>query len=158
MFDRTVETSVDVAAPPAVVWGLLTSDGMGSGSWNPLFLSVRGELKEGAALSVTAALPGRSPHPFRVTVVTVKPEEELRWHGTLPIPGLFTGTHYFRIEPAPSSSGGGSGGTPQGSCRFVQGEHFSGLLVPLAGGILADTEKGFQRMNEALKRAAEQGG
>lgn len=111
------------------------AEGMGSGSWNPLFLSVQGELTEGSVLAVTAALPGRSPHSFRVTVVRVSPGHELRWHGTLPIPGLFTGTHYFRIEPAASSinaGGGSSGGASPGGCRFVQGESFSGILVPLA--------------------------
>lgn len=171
------------------------AEGMGSGSWNPLFLSVQGELTEGSVLAVTAALPGRSPHSFRVTVVrgetpgrrcvhccpalflpqhscvllagppaclqhalwaaqsssraalsllrahhllpclAVSPGHELRWHGTLPIPGLFTGTHYFRIEPAASSinaGGGSSGGASPGGCRFVQGESFSGILVPLA--------------------------
>lgn len=91
----------------------------------------------------------------------VKPDEELRWHGSLPIPGLFTGTHYFRIDSAQSGTGtaGGSdsGGNSRSGCRFVHGESFSGLLVPLAGTILEDTQKGFRLMNEALKRAAEQG-
>lgn len=84
----------------------------------------------------------------------VKPGEELRWRGSLPIPGLFVGEHYFRVEPAPGSSG--SSGAQAGT-RFVHGERFSGLLLPLVGGMLKDTEKGFVSMNEALKKTVEQG-
>lgn len=39
----------------------------------------------------------------------------------------------------------------------MHGEQFSGLLLPLLGGLLADTVKGFDSMNEALKKAVEQG-
>ena len=58
------------------------------------------------------------------------------------IPGLFVGRHYFRLEA-------------EGACRLVHGEQFSGLLLPLMGGMLADTEKGFHAINAALKARAE---
>ncbi len=35
------------------------------------------------------------------------------------------------------------------------GEDFKGCLVPLLGGLLKDTEKGFVDFNQGLKRAAE---
>jgi hypothetical protein len=37
----------------------------------------------------------------------------------------------------------------------VQSETFSGLLVPLLGGILVHTRLGFEAMNRALKEQAE---
>jgi len=74
----------------------------------------------------------------------VVPGQEVRWRGSLPIPGLFTGEHYFRLEPQAG-----------GSTRFVHGENFSGLLLPVLGGILAATQQGFEAMNAALKARAE---
>lgn len=65
---------------------------------------------------------------------------ELRWRGSLPVPGLFTGEHYWRLEPGP-------GDRPGTSTRLVQGKAFSGLLVPLAGGLLEATWHGFESMN-----------
>jgi len=38
---------------------------------------------------------------------------------------------------------------------FIQKEKFSGILAPLLGGMLKNTEKGFKMMNEALKKEAE---
>lgn len=72
------------------------------------------------------------------------PQKELRWRGSLPIPGLFVGEHYFVLEP-----------TAEGGTRLVHGENFTGLLVPLVGGMLADTEEGFKLMNTALKERCE---
>ncbi|KAL4437338.1 hypothetical protein ABPG75_004477 [Micractinium tetrahymenae] len=158
MFGRQIETSIEIAAPPSKVWELLTAeaDCLGTKSWNPFLVGFEGQLEEGSHIAVTIQVPGgRKPQTFKPKLLAVKPGEELRWRGSLPIPGLFVGEHYYRVEPAPSSSSGGGSG--QGSTRFVHGEHFSGLLVPLVGGMLADTEKGFVAMNEALKKAAEQG-
>lgn len=72
----------------------------------------------------------------------MEPNAELVWRGSVAIPGLFVGRHYFRLEA-------------EGACRLVHGEQFSGLLLPLMGGMLADTEKGFHAINAALKARAE---
>ena len=61
------------------------------------------------------------------------------------MPGLFDGEHAFMLEPRP------------GGCRLRHEETFRGLLVPLFGGVLADTERGFAAFNAALKRRAEVG-
>ena len=54
------------------------------------------------------------------------------------MPGLFDGEHYFTIEPLNGSR-----------VRFVQGENFTGLLVPLMGviGVYKNTSAGFEEMN-----------
>lgn len=52
--------------------------------------------------------------------------------------------HSFRLEPL-----------PQGRTRFVQGEHFRGMLVGLFAGTLEKTRLGFEQMNQALKRRVE---
>ena len=84
---------------------------------------------------------------FRPVVLTVTPRRELRWRGRLLMPGLFDGEHAFRLELL-STAG----------CRLHHTEHFSGLLVGLMGGSLLDaTREGFEAMNGALKRRAEEG-
>jgi hypothetical protein len=80
---------------------------------------------------------------FSPTVLAARPGKELRWRGRLLLPGIFDGEHCFELEER--------GGT----CVFRQLERFSGLLVPLLGGALDATERGFAAMNIALKRRVE---
>lgn len=82
---------------------------------------------------------------FKPTVITVRPERELRWLGHFLVPGIFDGEHFFLLEPI-----------GEDQTRLTQGEKFSGLLVGLFGGTLSTTvEAGFKAMNTALKREAE---
>ncbi len=143
MATRQIETSIEIAAPPARVWGILT-DFARMPAWNPFIKSVSGDLTTGSRLSVLIAPPGKSGMRFRPTVIAVHPERELRWLGRVLIPGLFDGEHYFRLDPIEG-----------GQTRFTHGEKFSGLLVPLLGGALSATEAGFHSMNAALKKRAE---
>jgi hypothetical protein len=63
---------------------------------------------------------------------------------TLGINGIFDGEHYFIIEFLENDK-----------TKFIQGEKFSGLLVPLVGTMLDKTQKGFQLMNESIKNECE---
>jgi hypothetical protein len=82
---------------------------------------------------------------FKPTVLSVRPERELRWLGHLFVPGIFDGEHYFLLEPIGEQR-----------TRLTQGEKFSGVLVGLLSGMLSATKAGFQAMNMALKLQAEQ--
>ncbi len=146
MAERRIETSIVINAPPARVWAVLT-DFARMPSWNPFIKSISGDLAPGARLSVTIAPPGKSGMQFKPTVLSVRPDCELRWLGRLLIPGVFDGEHYFLLEPL-----------SEGRTRLTQGEKFSGLLVGLLSGALSATEAGFNAMNSALKREAELGG
>jgi hypothetical protein len=114
-------------------------------SWNPFIKSISGNLAQGARLSVHIVPPGSSGMHFKPTILTVRPERELRWLGHLFVPGIFDGEHYFLLEPIENDR-----------TRFTQSEKFSGLLVGLLGGTLATTSTGFKAMNTALKQQAEQ--
>ncbi len=139
---RRIEAAIDIAAPTAAVWTVLI-DFAAYPDWNPFIRRLQGEPKIGARLEVTVQPPGGRAMTFKPTVVAAEPGREFRWLGRVLVPGLFDGEHGFRLEPTASS------------CRFHHGEIFSGLLVPLFGGMLADTEQGFTAMNEALKRRVE---
>ena len=67
----------------------------------------------------------------------------LRWRGRLGLSGLFDGEHELRVEA-----------TGPATSRFTQRETFRGVLVPLMGRILADTDAGFAAMNAALDARA----
>lgn len=83
---------------------------------------------------------------FRPKVLKADPNHELRWLGRLYLPWLFDGEHSFIIDSS-----------KEWPIRFIQQEKFTGLLVPFTGGLLCDTQRGFEEMNRALKQRAEQG-
>jgi hypothetical protein len=144
MTHRRIETGIEIDAPPSRVWTLLT-DFARMPVWNPFIKSISGNLTQGARLSVYIAPPGKSGMRFKPTVLTVRPERELRWLGHLLFSGIFDGEHYFLLEPIDESR-----------TRLTQGEEFSGLLVGFLSGTLSATEQGFRAMNAALKHRAEQ--
>ena len=145
MAQHEIEASILISAPPSRVWQVLT-DFSAFPAWNPFIRSISGPLREGARLSVQIMPPGRSSLRFRPTVLVSRPNEELRWRGSLLIPGLFSGEHSFLLRPEEASS-----------TRFIQSERFSGLLVGpfVRRGMLDATRQGFHAMNIALKERAE---
>lgn len=81
---------------------------------------------------------------LRPLVVEAAPNRELRWRGQTLMPGIFTGEHAFVIEPL------------GGRTRFIHRERFTGILVPLLSRMLdGATRRGFEAMNEALRKRAE---
>lgn len=146
MAERRIETSIEIDAPPARIWAILT-DFAGMPAWNPFIKSISGDLVKGGRLSVYIVPPGKSGMRFKPTVLSVRPEHELRWLGRLLLPGIFDGEHYFLLEPIGKSQ-----------TRLRHGEKFSGILVGLLAGTLSAAEKGFTAMNTALKQRAERTG
>ncbi len=144
MAERQIETSIDIDASPKLVWALLT-DLARMPDWNPFIKFISGRLVQGAQLSIRIVPPGKSGMRFRPTVLSVRPERELRWLGHAFVAGLFDGEHYFLLEPI-----------GEDRTRLTQGEKFSGILVGLLSGTLVVTEAGFKDMNAALKQRAEQ--
>lgn len=140
---RTIEQSIEIDAPPAAVWSILTDTGAYP-EWNPFMSKLDGDLHAGATLRVRIQPPNARPMSFKPTVLTAERERELRWIGRFIVPGLLDGEHSFRIEPL-----------SDGRSRFIQAEHFSGLLVGAFKSTLNKTELGFAEMNAALKARAE---
>jgi hypothetical protein len=143
MTERRIETEIEIDAPAARVWSILT-DFARMPTWNPFIRSASGNLTRGARLSIYVEPPGKRGMRFEPTVLLVRHERELRWLGHLLFTGIFDGEHYFLLEPIENNR-----------TRLRQGETFSGLLVGFLGGTLSATEAGFKAMNTALKRQAE---
>jgi hypothetical protein len=142
---KELRTEVEIQASAERVWQILT-DFACFPQWNPFIRRASGEAKTGERLEVRIQPSGSKGMTFRPTVLKAEPNREFRWLGRLLIPGLFNGEHIFTIEPLGANR-----------VRFVQQETFTGLLVPLfARGLDADTLRGFEEMNQALKVRAEQ--
>jgi hypothetical protein len=140
---RELRREIDIDAPPAAVWAVLT-DTRSYSEWNPFIPRLAGELREGAKLEVRIEPPGGRAMTFKPTVLGVEPDRELRWLGRFLLPGIFDGEHILHIEPL-----------DRARSRFTQAERFRGILVPLFRGTLDKTELGFEQMNAALKARAE---
>ncbi len=112
--------------------------------WNPFITSISGEPKLGNRLTVSINPPGGKGMTFKPTILSLESNKEFRWKGKLGINGIFDGEHYFILEFLENDK-----------TKFIHGEKFSGLLVPLVGKMLDKTKKGFQLMNEAIKNECE---
>lgn len=140
---KSLQTEIIINAPAEKVWAVLT-DFETFSQWNPFIVKLEGkpvvnttlraELKNGDGVSV-----------FKPKVLVAQPNKAFEWLGSLPIPGIFNGHHYFRIEPVNS-----------GQVKFVHGEEFSGLLAGLIMKKIGEqTRQGFIAMNKALKQRVE---
>lgn len=133
---RSISASIDIGAPPAVVWAAL-ADLPAYERWNPYIVSAVGTAERGERLTLRMKVGGRT---FRVrpTVVDAEKGRGLSWVGRLGIPGILDARHEHHLEPIPAGT------------RYVQREEFAGLLVPFVGGTLTATQAAFRAMNEAL--------
>jgi hypothetical protein len=100
----------------------------------------------GGRLKVRLQPSGGRGMTFQPTVLAADPGRQLRRLGRTLLPRVFDGEHSFTIAPV---------GDHQ--VHFVQQERFRGVLVRfMAGSLDRHTLPGFQQMNQALKRRAEQ--
>jgi hypothetical protein len=142
---KQVETSIEIDATPERVWGILT-DFASWDAWNPTIHRLRGRPEVDAKVDFMIRL-GKRWLPIRAKVLRVDSERELCWRGpsAAALTPIFAGEHYFAIEPLGADR-----------VRFVHGERFSGLLLPVLWRRLEPMLlRGYSKANEGLKRRAE---
>ena len=141
---KNLETEIRITGTPEQVWSILTDFGK-YGQWNPFIREASGEVMVGSRLRVRIHPPDGSAMVFRPTVKEASVGRELRWLGSLLLPGLFDSEHRFRIEPV-----------GEREVRFRQSEQFRGVLVPMFPSSMYErTRRGFDAMNRALKERVE---
>ncbi|MDQ3913439.1 MAG: SRPBCC domain-containing protein [Actinomycetota bacterium] len=141
---KELHTEIDINAPAERVWQVLV-DFAAYPRWNPFIRRIGGIPMAGERLEVRLQPSGARGFTFHPEVLAAEPTRELRWLGHLLAPKVFDGEHIFTIEPLAEER-----------VRFVQREIFSGLLVPFFMRFAeADTRRGFEEMNRALKEHAE---
>lgn len=140
---KQVNSEIEIAAPPAVVWQILTDLDQHE-NWNPFIVAASGEATVDSKLVVDIRLPGKKAQTFRPTVTVAEPDRKFEWLGVLWVRGLFDGRHQFVLEP-----------TAEGT-RFIQREEFTGVFAPLLMRMIGiATQQGFEAMNQAIKERAE---
>jgi hypothetical protein len=137
LFSKTIESAVDIDATFDSVWNTVANL-PGYHEWNRATRfavpAVVGKLQTMRVKlgPLWLAVP--------VLIQHCDAQQGLRWVGG--IPGLITGSHYFRVEK-----------TGENHVRLVQGEDFTGLLVPvllpLLGGVLATLYAGINADTKA---------
>lgn len=143
-FTEELRAEREIDATPERVWEILTGFEV-FGSWNPFIVSIEGEPAVGSRLTVRIQPPGGRGVTLHPTVTANEPGHSFGWLGHLGVPGVFDGAHRFELEAR-----------PDGGTRFVQSEHFRGVLVPLfRRSLRTHTLAGFDAMNRALEERAE---
>jgi hypothetical protein len=124
------------------VWQILT-DYAGWSAWNPLLYRAIGRLEMGEQVEIAFQGPGSKEVRVQCTVVNLEPQRAWSWTYSIILPLLFRGVHSFTVESCDS-----------GRTRFAHCEEFRGLLVPLFVNE-AETKRGFEEMDRALKAQVE---
>jgi len=112
--------------------------------WNPFMKQISGDPEVGSRIHVFLQPPNSRGILFNPKILEFKPEEKIRWLGHLWVPKIFDGEHSLIIKKRDTDN-----------VLFIQKEEFTGILVPILGGLLKDSKKGFEMMNKALKEEAE---
>ncbi len=143
MLKHKIVTRIEIDSNIEKVWKVLM-DFESYNQWNPFIKSIVGDQEKGNKLRVEILPVGdKKTSIFTPVVQKVNNKKHFSWKGSLPIPGLFTGTHIFEIEEN------------RESVVFIHKEEFCGLLIPFMKSILKATELGFEKMNKALKERVE---
>lgn len=142
--NRAIQTKILIHSPVDTVWEALM-DYRYYPEWSPTIQPVANFPAVGHRLKIKL----RQPNGFSITMnpqILVKDEPtELRWRGRLFFQGLFDGEHYFILREVDAYT-----------TEFIQGENFSGLLVPFMHRMIdKDTLSGFDLFNQALKKRVE---
>ena len=141
---REIKTQVDIHASAQRVWEILT-DFPRYADWNPFITQLAGQPQQGARVRFWFTLPFGGSLPARATILKLAPGVELRWAGSLPIPGLLRAEHYHVIETL-----------GQNQVRFHQGEIFTGVLAaPFWPLFAARGVQLYEQSSLALKKRAE---
>ena len=137
---NTFTTRVDIEAPPAQVWAVLT-DFSAYPIWNPFIYPVKGAPRPGSLLEMTIHHGTRSI-PYQAIVAVVRPNRELALR--IPTVEIVEIIFDFTIEPL-----------RVGRARLTVRERHTGVAVVVAGGFLGDIQSGLDAMTKAARDRAE---
>ncbi|MDX3959790.1 SRPBCC domain-containing protein [Aliarcobacter skirrowii] len=142
MFKNSITTEIKIKSNIEDVWKELINF-QEYKNWNPAIYEVSGNIKENETIKIVVNTNG-SKMVFKPKILKYKENCELRWLGRLFIPKIFDGEHYFIVKD-----------NLDGTTTFIHGENFSGVLIPFFGKMISNTKKGFEAMNQELKKRVE---
>jgi hypothetical protein len=140
-----IEQQVTINASSDEVWAVFANF-QAYHEWSPTVRFLASAPDVGKSITVLLQQPNGKRITMHPKVLRLSANKELRWRGRLFLPGIFDGEHYFMLKPLAN-----------GTTEFIQGEYFSGILVPfLRKMILGPTQEGFRAFNYALKKRVEE--
>ena len=144
---KEIYSEIQIKGSPALIWKVFTECEKYP-EWNPFIKSLDGNIKKGKFIEVFIQPPDMKGMTFKSKIISYDEYKELSWKGSFIIPGLFDGTHTFKLESVDDEH-----------TNFIQKEEFKGLFLPFFKRDMHEkTEKGFELMNEALKKLVEEQG
>lgn len=140
--DTSIRTEIWINSSPQQVWQVLTATA-DYPSWNPMISRLVGDLRQGNVIEFTEGA-GPDSMTFHPKILSVRAAQELRWKGSVLVPGLFDGEHRFLLEKQGENT------------RLIQSEEFTGLLVgKLTQSVIRETSGEMNAMDLALKQRSE---
>ena len=98
---KHLQTEIIIDAAPQKVWEVLTNFEQYP-NWNPFIQEIKGEQEIGKGLNVKIGL-GDNGMAMKPKVTEWNPGQRFAWLGSLIIPGIFDGNHYFELEEVGNS-------------------------------------------------------
>lgn len=140
-----ISSSILIDAPPSKVKELFF-DFESYPSWNSFVTSIKGNSQEvGSILEVEILPPGSSKQQFKPKIVE-NSDTKFGWVGVLGSEYIFKGYHQYEFISVENGT----------RTKLVQSEDFSGFLsVPLLYLVKDSTLKGFENLNDDLKKKVE---
>ena len=133
-FSRETSVSINIQAPPEIVWSLLTN-GSDYPRWNSTVVLLEGEIQPGGTIKLKSTLD--ESRTFNLTVKAFEPGKRLVW-------GDRQGNRVYTIADG-----------PEGGVTFTMTEKIGGLLFPLFSRMIPPFDESFERFAADLKREAE---
>lgn len=133
------ETKRDIAAPPGVVWAILTDAARLQGGGFGIIRIDRAITGGGRIKLWSEVAPGRA---FALRITTFDPPHRMVWTGGMPL-GLFSGVRSFALTSVGSMT------------RFHLREEFTGALLGLIWRSMPDLQPSFDTFADTLKSKAE---
>ena len=129
---REIKTSIVINSSLANIWKVLMDSSLYQ-EWSPTIKPLKSFPEINQRLKVLLSQPNGFQITMNPIILRKETNKELRWKGRLLVNGLFDGEHYFILNEIDSNT-----------TEFIQGELFSGLLIPFMKKLIdVDTLEGF---------------
>ena len=142
---QTIKTEIEISAPPAVVWNIIT-DINNWQEWSPTINASQGDSKVGEILNITmmSEEEGKDGPKYKPQIIRLDEPNYFHWSAHMMAGFIFTNDKIIELKETSSGT------------TVTHTETFKGILAVLLRGQM---EKGvppmLNSMNEALKNIAE---
>ena len=142
---QTIETSIDIAAPPHEVWRAISAFDHYK-DWNPFITGIEGPAEAEAVITVHVLVLGGSNLEIPAKVVRFEPDRAVAWRSQLLTKGVFDREHIIEVEANAT-------GSVVRNTQTLDGP-LAGPMAMLGTPVI---RRGLERMNDALKVRVEGG-